>query len=51
MATTAEYAQLSAAAYESGGAGNTNANWIRLENAPAASPGFSAATFEIRRAG
>lgn len=46
MATTAEYAQLSAAAYESGGAGNTNANWIRLENAPAASPGFSAATFQ-----
>lgn len=48
MATTTEYAQLSAAAYESGGAGNTNANWIRLENAPAASPGFSASTYEKR---
>lgn len=46
MVTTTEYAQLSAATYESEGAGNINANWIRLENAPPASPGFSAATFQ-----
>ena len=48
MVTTTEYAQLSAAAYESGGAGNTNVNWIRLGNAPPASPGFSASVYEKR---
>ena len=48
MVTTNEYAQLSAAAYESGGAGSTNTNWIRLVNAPPASPGFSASVYEKR---
>ena len=48
MVTTTEYAQLSASVYDAGGAGSTNANWIRLENAPAASPGFSASVYEKR---
>ena len=48
MVTTNEYAQLSAAAYESAGAGSTNASWIRLDNALPASPGFSASTYEKR---
>ena len=30
MVTTTEYAQLSASVYDAGGAGNTNANWIRV---------------------
>ena len=46
MATTTEYAQLSASVYDAGGAGNTSANWIRLENAPPGTGGFFAATFQ-----
>ena len=48
MVSIDEYAQLSSAVYESAGAGSTDTNWIRLENAPAASPGFSASTYEKR---
>src|SRR3989304_7078393 len=40
------YAQLSAAVYESGGAGITDPNWIRIENAPPGTDGFFAATFQ-----
>ncbi len=45
MATTTEYAQLSASVYDAGGAGNTNANWIRV-NYSSLADGFYAATFQ-----
>lgn len=45
MVTTTEYAQLSAAVYEAGGAGTTDPNWIRT-NYRSLENGFYAATFE-----
>ena len=45
MVTTTEYAQLSAASYDAGGAGKTNANWIRTDYSSLGN-GFYAATFE-----
>jgi len=45
MVTTTEYAQLSASVYDAGGAGNTNANWIRV-NPSSLADGFYAATFQ-----
>lgn len=45
MATTTEYAQLSAAAYDAGGVGNANANWIRTDYRSLGN-GFYAAAFE-----
>jgi pimeloyl-ACP methyl ester carboxylesterase len=45
MVTTTEYAQLSASAYDSGGVGDVNANWIRTDYTNL-SDGFSASTYE-----
>ncbi|MCX7192029.1 MAG: DUF2974 domain-containing protein [Proteobacteria bacterium] len=50
MPTTVEYAQLSASVYEAGGAGNTNANWIRADYRSLAD-GFYAATFQNTETG